>query len=644
MEMEKDVRTLRDMVKLDETCAQKFGEAETLATSLFDRPECVFLPYFTPHDASHCQAIERYLDWIIWGTQEEPLPLSKNDFRPTPEEAMYLLSATWLHDIGMMYGIRDAEEASDLTNSTKVMELRREHELRAVKYIHEIWKLNCTWAEDEKAWLTNICAYHRRHRLISTFDPIEVISKYDQRPIRLVVLAALLRLADASHEDQSRAPGSLMELYKSLGMPQEVAVHWETAKLITGVNFNHTKRRITLTAYCPSEFAFNDLHAFDLGEIVELVRQDVQDELQSVQQVLLPHPNTYFGEVKHVIYHPHAPHSAMDEEKQYLALWPYLLAKPTGSTEAGAALAQMLVFALTVARKKRDMGKGWQDNTLRPIMDKTQESRPLDFVIRNLCQGVMNVLSQVPPRTDSGDALAKYLECFLNGLSESCRRIAEFAPSLVDPSDVLIVHGYCRNIAGFLESLESQCKNMLYIVDHQEPLGKVGLGPNQNRKMRSFANDVGFSEVRFISLPSLTQALNELDRKGIPCKVLLGTHGVLKSKAFLCKVGSYMIASTAKEFRAQVIVFAEGTKFLINGESEEEVAGPEQLFSSEKMCKRHPAMIDTMCLTPEIDILPPELVDLVLTEKGAFPPDDVPIPAERPAPGRPSRKKGNRRA
>lgn len=643
MEMEKDFRTLRDMVKLDKRCMQKFSEAEVLAKSLFDRPECVFLPYFTPHDASHCKAIERYLDWIIWGTQDEPLALGRNDFRPTPEEAMYLLSATWLHDIGMMYGIRDGEDASELTNSTKVMELRREHEFRAVKYIHEVWKLNCTWAEDEKAWLTNICAYHRRHRLISTFDPIEVISKYDQRPIRLVVLAALLRLADACHEDQSRAPGSLMELYKSLGMPQEVAIHWETAKLITGVHFDHTKRRITLTAYCPSEFNFNDLGIFDLGEIVELARQDVQEELQSVQQVLLPHPNTYLGEVKHVIYHPDPSYSGMDEEKQYLALWPYLLDKPTGSTEAGAALAQMLIFALTIARKKGDIKKGW-DDTLRPIMNKTQESRPLDFVIRNLCRGVMNVLSKISPHKDSGDALAKYLECFLNGLSESCRKIAEFAPTLVNPGDVLLVHGYCRNIASFLESLKPQCKSMLYIVDHQEPVGKVGLGPNQNRKMRSFANSIGFSEVRFLPLPSITQALNELNRKGIPCKVLLGTHGVLKSKAFLCKVGSYMIASTAKEFCAQVIVFAEETKFLINGESEEEVAGHEKVFSSEKMCKRHPAMIDTMCLAPEIDTLSPTLVDWVLTEKGAFPPDHVPIPAEYPAPGRANRKKVNRRA
>jgi len=100
-----------------------------------------------------------------------------------------------------------------------------------------------------------------------------------------------------------------------------------------------------------------------------------------------------------------------------------------------------------------------------------------------------------------------------------------------------------------------------------------------------------------------------------------------------------MIANTAKQFGAQVIAFTEETKFLINGESDEEVASPERLFSSDKMCKRHPTMIDTLCLMPEIDLVPKELVDLVLAEKGAFPPDAVPIPAEQPTNGLVSEKK-----
>jgi hypothetical protein len=61
--------------------------------------------HFTPHETSHCQALENYADQIIWGSGA----LGPNDFLPTAEEAMYLLSAIWLHDIGMLYGIMDGK-------------------------------------------------------------------------------------------------------------------------------------------------------------------------------------------------------------------------------------------------------------------------------------------------------------------------------------------------------------------------------------------------------------------------------------------------------------------------------------------------------------------------------------------------------
>jgi len=629
---ERVARTLRDVIeycdnqRLKEIFKQRLDEAERLANGLFEREDCAPLPYFTPHGASHCKAVEEYLNQIIWGTEGQPVTLGEYDFVPTPEEAMYLLSAARLHDIGMMYGIFYGEKPADLAGDTpRVMRLRDEHEMRTVRYIQDEWNL-FPWPAYEKTLLSVVCKYHRWHHPISTFDPVQIISKHDGRGVRLVVLAALLRLADACHEDQSRAPGQLMTLYVSLGMPENARVHWEKAKLIPAVHFDHANRRITLTGCCPPKFNFG-LGEFDLGEIIDVVRQDVEKELRSVQQVLLPYPNTYFGEVKSDIYRPD--HLELHEEEQYMALWPYLLDKPSGSTEAAAALAQMLLFPVKEGNKSSNLGKAWQDNTLLAIMNKTQESRPFDFMIRNLCQGVRGILMKCPPdEAKSAEALTGYLQGFLNEINQSCRKIAELAPALIGPNDVLVVHGYCRDIAVFLESVKTKYNNTLYIVDYPEPIGKIQLGPSETERMVTSAHKLKFNEFRLLSLGALPQALGELGGKR-PCKVLVGTHGVLKSKDFLCKVGSYILAITAKKIGAQVIAFAEETKFLINGEPEQNVVSREKLFSSEKMCKRHPTMIDTLCLTPEIDLVPKELVDLVLTEKGAFEPDAVPIPAEQ---------------
>ena len=96
---------------LDPMCAQRVDEALRLARGLFEEGHgFVPLPYFTPHKESHAEAVEKILDQIIWGGGQ----LGDRDFVPTPEEAMYLVSAAWLHDIGMMYGIFPGERPADL--------------------------------------------------------------------------------------------------------------------------------------------------------------------------------------------------------------------------------------------------------------------------------------------------------------------------------------------------------------------------------------------------------------------------------------------------------------------------------------------------------------------------------------------------
>lgn len=603
MVIEKEAKTLREMINCNSTCAQRFDEAERLAKSLFTRDDSVPLPYFTAHDASHSEAIEKNLNQIIWGTEKEPLSLTQYDFVPTPEEAMYLLSAAWLHDIGMWYGIREGEDPNDLKDPAKVMELRREHEIRTVKYIHEVWRFECGWSPDEKTWLSNICAYHRRHRQIGTFEPSRIISRHDGRAVRLVALAALLRLADACHEDQSRAPGRLMALYVSLEMPKEAAVHWEKAKLITAVDFDHTNREIILTGQCPPKFDFG-LGEFDLGEIVEIVRKDIDKELQSVQPILLPFPNVYFGEVKADIFTPF--HSGLYEEKQYLALWPYLLDKSSNSTEAAAALVQVLLFCAEEGKRTGKFGVGWQEE-IHDIVNKVTDSRPLDFMIMNICNDVRKIASSPPKRAMSVHSLSKHIEEVMKTIKENCKRIADNARRIIEPGDVLVVYGHSTDIEKSLRNLEKQ--HSLYIVDCYSEATGTHLESDENKRIRDLAHELGFTEVRYLQLQALAQAVGELKRNNRSCKLLLSTHGVPKKGGFICKVGSYTLAAIAKKLKAKVVVFADDMKVLKNGIPDKEIARPEKLFSS-KECKQR--------LVPKMDLVPRSLVDFVVTEKDVF--------------------------
>ena len=89
MEAEKEVCTLRDVIEhcdnqdWKEIFRRKLDQVESLANSLFQRDDSVPLPYFTPHDATHCKAVENYLSQIIWGTEGQRVILSEYDFVPT---------------------------------------------------------------------------------------------------------------------------------------------------------------------------------------------------------------------------------------------------------------------------------------------------------------------------------------------------------------------------------------------------------------------------------------------------------------------------------------------------------------------------------------------------------------------------------
>lgn len=613
--LSKQRRTLRDVLESCDTdmYKKKFAEAEALASSIFDSDTgYVPLSYFTGHGVEHCQFVEMYIDEIVLGNNED----SRFDFEPTPEEAMYLLSAAWLHDIGMMYCIFDGEKPEDLEDDVKVASLREEHEYRTAKYIHEKWKKSdgCSWSNKEKTWLSNICVYHRRKHPIEGFEPVEEVGRHGRDPIRLRVLAALTRLADICYVSQSRAPGPLRVLYHSLGMPPEAVCHWEKSRLISEVYFDHIDKKIIFSGQCPAEFKFY-LGSFDLEVVVNMVTKYVEEELWGVQKILSRYPNTCFIAVENKIEHV----KALDymQKQQFLSLWPYFLSRPLSATEAAAALAQILLLSTEQAEERGDLGKVWREE-MHQIMEKTKSLREYDFMIRNLYIRVTELLSDIPENTQSATKLTMYLKRFMRLIEDNCRRLVGHALGEIGPDDVLILYGHSINIEELLTYIAK--RHLLYIVDCYKALDGHQI-LDENKKITEVVKGLGFSRYKFLQLPSLAEALGELKRKKVPCKLLLGTHGRLNDGDLLCQVGTHIVAATAKRFGVEVIAFCDTMKFLVDSVKDEEIATPEKLFSSEDE-KMHPQLVNVPYVAPKMDRLPRSLLDFVVTEEGVFTTED----------------------
>lgn len=600
---------LRGVVKDNKTCAKLFGEAETLAKGIFKSGDYVPLPFYTEHGEGHCQKLEHYLELIIWPKNGE---LGPHEFDPSPEEAMYLLSAVWLHDIGMWHGLFDSDLPGDLKEEKTVIKLREMHEFRTARYIHEKWTKNCSWQADEKDWLSNICVHHRRKHPISKFQPFKESGRYEtDGHVRLGVLAAILRLVDACHVDKSRAPQVVMSLYISLGMPGEARLHWERAKLIRDVSFDHVERKIEVKGHYPPTVDFG-LGEFDLQEVGEMICHNVREELSSVQQMLSHFPNTSFQKVEHVSQHIISRRYQL--ERECLHLWPYLMSRPFSATEAAVALAQMLLLATEQAEESGKLSDRWRKQ-MRQIMEETQRLRQHDFMIRNLCIEVEERLSGLAEDAKSAGELRGYLKGFMESSKKNCELVVSHALKEINPNDVLVLYGHSVNVDQLLRDIDT--RHLLYIVDCYKPLWGHRVF-DENEDIIKSVKESGFADkYKFLQLESLSAALGELKRKNVRYKLLLGTHGRLKCGDLLCKVGSYIIAQTAKRFGAEVIALCESTKFLSksNRIKDKEIADHEQLFSSEDE-KKHPEMVDVPYVAPKMDRLPKSLVDMVITEEG----------------------------
>jgi hypothetical protein len=132
--------------------------------------------------------------------------------------------------------------------------------------------------------LVTICEGHSRKRNIMAIPDKVPVEGLD---IRQRLLAAILRIADASDIDHRRAPHALFGLYEE-AIPKDSKEHWQKHQHITGVSFRRELNGLGIYV------TFSD----SLSELIEQYRltdwvlREIKDELRSVrsvfQQYLVP--------------------------------------------------------------------------------------------------------------------------------------------------------------------------------------------------------------------------------------------------------------------------------------------------------------------------------------------------------------------
>jgi hypothetical protein len=248
------------------TCAGKLSEVKEIVGKLM---KAQILPgfqvvateesYYTDHGLDHIERVNKKLDELCI-----LLDCSINEL-----EAFLLLVAVYCHDLGMFIGgingetyeerrkvhhTRSAEVTQHLNDSGKFH--LEQHELDIVKKIIEA------------------------HRVLDLRDLPRVQRLGSE--IRTRLLGALLRIADASDCDCSRAPRAVFDiLYEQI--PESSRTFWTRLFPIVDVHFDRRRSAIVVTL----EREGNSEEIIGKHRSGNMVKKELDEELQSVDTVFL---------------------------------------------------------------------------------------------------------------------------------------------------------------------------------------------------------------------------------------------------------------------------------------------------------------------------------------------------------------------
>lgn len=236
-------------------------------------------PWQPLHDYNHNIQVEYYFYRLI--------PDKKIDKLDT-YEWFILLSAIWLHEIGMIIGLFDDDEKQYNENADKfALSVRNEHHERSVRYIKEMHKtLKIT---RYKEFISQCCLHHRKYVAL----PKQKFATHKNERINLNLLIAYLRLALAIHLDQKVEDDKLFDLMHTPGLSWEDRFHWQKRKWIEDIRVSHGSYLLTVMAYKPPENS-------DLVEIFpEKLIEDMREGLVLVRDILAKGGISFFYDVNY---------------------------------------------------------------------------------------------------------------------------------------------------------------------------------------------------------------------------------------------------------------------------------------------------------------------------------------------------------
>ena len=251
-----------DVVKL----VEKLGDRRNLAYERLKEKMGSILPfsqmhikYWTEHGKPHSERVVQQLARMI--PQDMPKKLNSC-------ELFVLLCSAWLHDIGYL---TNKDISGRKLTDPEIQDRHHELSRDLINKLYEELGLE----KDVAELVADVCFCHRRRVNIGEYLRAE-IRYLPSEQVRIRLLAALLRLADALDTTTRRAPEMLLK--GILDLPQKSERHWKACQLIKGSYYKLDSLEILIDASYQNEQEI---------ELFMWKFKDLYEDYASIRQILI---------------------------------------------------------------------------------------------------------------------------------------------------------------------------------------------------------------------------------------------------------------------------------------------------------------------------------------------------------------------
>jgi|GEM_PF-2358081 translation initiation factor 2B subunit (eIF-2B alpha/beta/delta family) len=523
--------------------------------------------YYTFHDSSHCNEVENAIYKLI--------PCESVDHF-NDKELFYLISAVWLHDVGMIpdpkvhnlskenipnsiigaalskiYNDDKHEYVSRLLSGDS--EIYREvHHLLSKKYVEDNFR-DLGLMPNEAGIIGELCKYHRKSEDLSSH-----ITEVHDVDIR--TLAAYLRLADAIHINPNRIDEDLFTLFTQIGMPTESMLHW-LKNLCTANVIADNKDSSIIVEVIRSENGPKDINL-----IADYIREEIEAELLSVKDILAQGNISYYSEVKTRL----IPGAFSDRDK---ILIDQIISKLQLKDKSSASdvLDSVIKSILSImelpdrSANKYSMIKWYHEEVIKKLLI----DRPCHVLVRHIDELLEREL-RIDEKNQSEEEIKKILGAIKGKITKfrderklCLDKLSHYTGAILGDYGSILLFGHSRLVIKALEKMDRDIKDKteIYVCEarnlgHYNSLNELSYS-NGIAYASSIAN-CGYKKVNLV--PDI--AVASLMSRNLINKVIFGATGVdIEKGIFGHSVGHLTVADLAYLYGIPVYTILDSFKF-----------------------------------------------------------------------------------